>query len=139
MAEMRHAVIDSSAPDLAAALGGSVRVLIPLSLILGVLRARAVGLQPGVAAESRSTSDVTTELEQLRARVDQLERELAERTAKAEAAVAAAQERSYWADRLPFDLNRVMPTPIGRAVFLVLLGTVRTLQALKRQALRRLS
>ena len=48
---------------------------------------------------------MTTELEQLRARVDQLERELAERTAKAEAAVAAAQERSYWADRLPFDLN----------------------------------
>jgi hypothetical protein len=79
------------------------------------------------------------ELERLRARVDQLERELAERTAKAEAAVIAAQERSYWADRLPFDLNRVMPTPIGRAVYLILLGIVRTLQALKRQALRRLS
>ena len=82
---------------------------------------------------------MNTELEQLRARVDELERELAERTAKAEAAVAAAQERSYWADRLPFDLNRVMPTPIGRAVYLVLLVTVRALQALKRQALRRLS
>ena len=35
MAEMRHAVIDSSAPDLAAALGGSVRILIPVTLILG--------------------------------------------------------------------------------------------------------
>lgn len=82
---------------------------------------------------------MTTKLDELRARVDQLERELAARTAKAEAAVAAAQERSYWADRLPFDLNRVMPTPIGRAVYLVLLVTVRALQALKRQVLRRLS
>jgi cell division septum initiation protein DivIVA len=76
---------------------------------------------------------VTAEVEELRARVDQLERELAERTARAEAAVAAAQQRSYWADRLPFDLNAVMPTPIGRAVYLVLLGTVRVLQALKRR------
>jgi hypothetical protein len=78
---------------------------------------------------------VEAELERLRARVDQLERELAERTAKAEAAVAAAQQRSYWADRLPFDLNAVMPTPVGRAVQLVLLGVVRTLQALKRRLL----
>ena len=76
---------------------------------------------------------MTTELEQLRARVEELERELAERTAKAEAAVAAAQQRSYWADRLPFDLNAVMPTRVGRVVYLVLLGTVRTLQALKRR------
>ena len=78
---------------------------------------------------------MTTELEQLRARVEELERELAERTAKAEAAVAAAQQRSYWADRLPFDLNAVMPTRVGRVVYLVLLGTVRTLQALKRRLL----
>jgi cell division septum initiation protein DivIVA len=76
---------------------------------------------------------VTTEVEQLRARVEELERELAERTAKAEAAVAAAQQRSYWADRLPFDLNAVMPTRVGRVVSLVLLGTVRALQALKRR------
>lgn len=75
------------------------------------------------------------ELDQLRARVDQLEAELAERTAKAEAAVAAAQERSYWADRLPFDLNAVMPTPIGRVLQLVLVGVVRALQALKRRLL----
>jgi cell division septum initiation protein DivIVA len=76
---------------------------------------------------------VTTELEQLRARVEELERELAERTARAEAAVAAAQQRSYWADRLPFDLNAVMPTRVGRVVYLILLGTVRTLQAIKRR------
>ena len=82
-----------------------------------------------------STSDVTAELERLRARVDELERELAERTAQAEAAVAAAQQRSYWADRLPFNLNAVMPTPLGRVVHLVLLGVVRALQALKRRLL----
>jgi ABC-2 type transport system permease protein len=41
MAEMRHAVVDSTAPDLAAALGGSIRILIPLTLILGTF---AVGL-----------------------------------------------------------------------------------------------
>jgi hypothetical protein len=82
-----------------------------------------------------SSSEVTGELELLRALVDELERELAERTAKAEAAVAAAQQRSYWADRLPFDLNAVMPTPLGRMVHLVLLGVVRTLQALKRRLL----
>jgi hypothetical protein len=80
-----------------------------------------------------STSDVTAELERLRARVDELERELAERTAKAEAAVAAAQQRSYWADRLPFDLNAAMATPLGRAVHLVLAGVARVLHALKRR------
>ncbi|HMJ94736.1 MAG TPA: hypothetical protein VK486_02735 [Thermoleophilaceae bacterium] len=78
---------------------------------------------------------MTAEVEQLRARVEELERELAERSAKAEAAVAAAQQRSYWADRLPFDLNAVMPTRAGRVVYLVLLGTVRALQALKRRLL----
>jgi hypothetical protein len=83
-----------------------------------------------------SSSEVTGELERLRARVDELERELAERTAKAEAAVAAAQQRSYWTDRLPFDLNAVMPTPLGRVVYLVLLGVVRTLRALKRGSSR---
>jgi ABC-2 type transport system permease protein len=41
MAEMRHAVVDSTAPDLAAALGGSIRILIPLTLIFGAF---ALGL-----------------------------------------------------------------------------------------------
>ena len=40
------------------------------------------------------------EVERLRARIDELERELAERTARAEAAVAAAQDRAYWVDRV---------------------------------------
>ncbi|HMJ94737.1 MAG TPA: ABC transporter permease [Thermoleophilaceae bacterium] len=41
MAEMRHAVIDSTAPDVAAALGGTVRLLIPLAVIIGAF---ALGL-----------------------------------------------------------------------------------------------
>jgi hypothetical protein len=72
------------------------------------------------------------ELERLRARVEELERELAERTAKAEAAVAAAQDRSYWPDRLPIDLNRVMPTPLGRVGLAVLRVVVGGLRAVKR-------
>jgi ABC-2 type transport system permease protein len=41
MAEMRHAVIDSSAPDLVDALGGAVRLLIPMAIIVGAF---ALGL-----------------------------------------------------------------------------------------------
>jgi hypothetical protein len=76
---------------------------------------------------------MATEVEELRARIDELERELAERTAKAEAAVAAAQDRSYWLDRLRIDLNAVMERPISRALFQGLLGAVRGLRALKRR------
>jgi ABC-2 type transport system permease protein len=35
MTQMRHAIVDSSAPDVVAALGGSVRLLIPLGVIVG--------------------------------------------------------------------------------------------------------
>jgi ABC-2 type transport system permease protein len=41
MAEMRHAVVDSTAPDVAAELGGAVRLLIPLTVIVGAF---ALGL-----------------------------------------------------------------------------------------------
>jgi hypothetical protein len=49
-----------------------------------------------------------SELEELRARVAQLERELADRTARASAAVAAAEDRLYWLDRWRIDLDAVM-------------------------------
>ncbi len=61
-----------------------------------------------MATEPSAGQEERAEVERLRARVDQLERELAERTAKAEAAVAAAQDRSYWLDRTRIDLNAVM-------------------------------
>jgi hypothetical protein len=48
------------------------------------------------------------ELHGLRERVAALERERAEEIARANAAVAAAQDRSYWLDRWHVDLNRLM-------------------------------
>ena len=59
------------------------------------------------AAERRS------EVEALRARVAELERELAERTERANAAVAAAEDRLYWVDRWRIDPDRLMATPPG--------------------------
>ena len=48
------------------------------------------------------------DVDALEARIEALERELAERTERAGAAVAAAQERTYWLDRWHVDLNAVM-------------------------------
>ena len=52
--------------------------------------------------------DQSAEIEQLRARVTELERELAERTERANAAVAAAEARLYWLDRWNVDLDALM-------------------------------
>ena len=61
-----------------------------------------------MAGEPVSPPSPEEELDALRRRVAELERELAERTALASAAVAAAQDRSYWLDRWGIDLNAVM-------------------------------
>ncbi len=50
----------------------------------------------------------STEAEELRARIDRLEREQHERTARSNAALAAAQDKSYWLDRWRIDLNALM-------------------------------
>ena len=76
---------------------------------------------------------MSADVEQLSARIEQLERELATRTAKAEAAVAAAQDRTYWLDRLRIDLDALMRHPVARAAFEALLVTIRALRALKRR------
>jgi hypothetical protein len=86
-----------------------------------------------MAAEPSTGQDERAEVERLRARVEQLEQELAERTAKAEAAVAAAQDRSYWLDRTRIDLNAVMRHRAARVAFEALLATARALMALKRR------
>jgi hypothetical protein len=86
-----------------------------------------------MATEPSAGQEERAEVERLRARVDQLERELAERTAKAEAAVAAAQDRSYWLDRTRIDLNAVMRHRPARWAFEVLLGVAKALMALKRR------
>jgi hypothetical protein len=53
-------------------------------------------------------SEEQREIEALRARVEALERELLEQVSRANAAVAAAEERSYWLDRWRIDLNALM-------------------------------
>jgi hypothetical protein len=54
------------------------------------------------------------EVAELRRRLDEAERELATRSAEANAAIAAAQDRSYWLDHWHLDLNSVMRTRAGR-------------------------
>ncbi len=62
------------------------------------------------------------ELERLRERVAQLEAELVEVQASANAAVGEWQERAYWLDRLHIDLNRVMQRPGAEQLRLLLKG-----------------
>jgi hypothetical protein len=67
-----------------------------------------------------ATGERHGELQALRARVDELERELHERNARANAAVAAAQERSYWLDRFRIDLNAVMRQRAARLAWIAI-------------------
>jgi hypothetical protein len=84
-------------------------------------------------AVSGAAMDKDTEVEVLRARVAELERELATRTERANAAVAAAQDRLYWLDRWHIDANRVLGSRPGRWAFEAgrlarrLLGSIRRL------------
>jgi hypothetical protein len=66
---------------------------------------------PDTAAQQRS------EIEALRARVAELERELADRTERANAAVAAAEDRLYWVDRWGIEPDRVMEYRLARRAF----------------------
>jgi hypothetical protein len=77
------------------------------------------------------------ELEALRVRVQQLERERDEQIAASNAALAAAQERLYWLDRWHLDLNALMERP-GAAEFRALVRLVRKPVRLIRVAKRRL-
>jgi hypothetical protein len=78
------------------------------------------------------------ELEALRLRVAELERERSEQIARANAAVAAAQERAYWLDRWHIDLNALMEKPGAaefRAAVRVVRGVLRRAKKLKRRLL----
>lgn len=77
------------------------------------------------------------EIERLRARVAELERELGEQAARANAAIAAAQERAYWLDRWHVDLNALMATRWGKYAR-ALLRAIRTPIRAARVAKRRL-
>jgi cell division septum initiation protein DivIVA len=62
------------------------------------------------------SEDLRAENERLRARVAELERQLGEQAARANAAIAAAQDRAYWLDRARIDLNQVMAGRAGRVL-----------------------
>jgi hypothetical protein len=83
------------------------------------------------------TTDERAELEALRARVAELERERAEQMAATSAALARAQERAYWLDRWHLDLNALMAKP-GAAEFRALIRLARYPVRLVRRAKRTL-
>jgi len=76
------------------------------------------------------------ELERLRARVAALEAELVEVQARANAAVAAAQEKAYWLERWHIDLNAIMQKP-GAAEFRAMLRAIRFVARFFRRIKRR--
>ncbi len=85
---------------------------------------------------SQTTAD--GELERLRARVADLERELVEVQQRANAAVASAQERAYWLERWHLDLNALMERPAASRVRALLRASrrlVRGARAIKRRLL----
>jgi cell division septum initiation protein DivIVA len=80
---------------------------------------------------------VATEVEQLRARVAELERELADRTERANAAVAAAEDRLYWLDAWKLDLDGIMARPLARRAYAAA-GQLRRVKRLAGRVRRRL-
>jgi hypothetical protein len=83
-----------------------------------------------------STSTEQAEIAALQARVEQLERENAELAARANAAIAAAQDRAYWLDRWNVDLNALMRRRGAaefRAALRGLRAVARALSLLKQQ------
>jgi methyl coenzyme M reductase subunit C-like uncharacterized protein (methanogenesis marker protein 7) len=77
------------------------------------------------------------ELDLLRARIVALEAELVEVSARANAAVAAAQSQTYWLDRWHVDLNDLMRRP-GAKEFRLGLRAVRSVARRVRRLKRRL-
>ena len=70
----------------------------------------------------------------LRERVHELERQLGAQARAANAAIAAAQDRSYWLDRTRIDLNAVMAAPAGRALLAIVRGLRRPWRAVRRRS-----
>ncbi len=92
-------------------------------------------MKPGTAPLTDVERD---ELVYLRSRVQELERELTEQAARANTAIAAAQERAYWLDRWHLDLNAVVERPAvdrARGVARRLRGPIRRVRLLKRRLL----
>jgi hypothetical protein len=71
------------------------------------------------------TESRDAELEALRARVAELERELGEQSRRTASIVAESQQKLYWLDRWGVDLDRAMRVPGA----LFLLGAARRVRA----------
>ena len=90
------------------------------------------------AAETSEEQRLQADLERLRARVEQLELELVEVQARANASVAEWQERAYWLDRWHLDLNALMQRP-GAAELRAAVRAVRSVVWWLKRARRRMS
>jgi hypothetical protein len=86
----------------------------------------------------QSPNDARAENELLRTRVAELESELVEVQARANAVVAECEERVYWLDRWHLDLNALMRRR-GAAKFRGLLRAVRSVGRTFKRIKRRLS
>jgi hypothetical protein len=71
------------------------------------------------------------EVQRLRERVAELERELATQAARTNAVVADAQRRTYWLDRLHLDLDVTLGRPPVRLALTAALRAVRRLRRLR--------
>ncbi|HEX3875254.1 MAG TPA: hypothetical protein VHW26_13965 [Solirubrobacteraceae bacterium] len=87
--------------------------------------------------EAHRADDLRTEVERLRARVDELEAELVEISARSNAAVAEAQAQTYWLDRWHVDLNELMRRPGAEEIRLAL-RVIRSIGRSGRRLKRRL-
>lgn len=83
-----------------------------------------------------TASDQQSEVEALRARVAELERELAERTERANAAIAAAEDRVYWLDAWKIDLDAVMKHRVAQRAFVAQQRLRRVAGAIRRRLMR---
>ncbi|MHB1536954.1 MAG: hypothetical protein ACYCUM_06090 [Solirubrobacteraceae bacterium] len=91
--------------------------------------------QLDVAGSSRD--QLEAEVRRLGKRLSELERELVDVQAEANAAVARWQERAYWLDRWHLDLNALMERP-GAAELRAMLRAVRSVLRFFKHAKRRL-
>jgi hypothetical protein len=84
------------------------------------------------AGIEQDRSSLEAENEQLRERIAALESELVAVQSRANAAVAAWQERAYWLDRLHIDLNSLMRKRGANQLRVTLKGVRAALWALQR-------
>jgi predicted nuclease with RNAse H fold len=98
------------------------------------------GAAPGAdhGAEQATGGATEQEVRALRARVEALEAELVEVSARAHAIVAAAQDQTYWLERWHVDLNALMRRP-GADQFRLGLRAIRSVARRTRRLKRRLS